>query len=517
MYVNITETERQEMKKLKKVLLCILDGVGLSKESHGNAFLNANTPCIDKLLEQYPNSKLCASGELVGLPEGQMGNSEVGHMNIGAGRIVYQPLGLINSKIKEESFYANKVLLSIFDHVKKHDSKLHIMGLLSDGGIHSHINHFLSLLEMCKRQHISKVYFHIFTDGRDTSPYSGEKYIRKLEEKIKEYSLGKIATISGRYYAMDRDNNYDRINLAYQAIINGTGEYYETALTAWENNQKNNITDEFIRPAVIDKEGTINNHDGIIYVNFRPDRIRELASSITNPQFRGFECAKLEDIKMATMMPVSEEVISTPAFQLEDLIHTLGEYVSEKEKSQLRIAETEKYAHVTYFFDGGIEKKLPNCNRILIPSPKVATYDLKPEMSAKEITEELLKQIKETTPDMIILNFANGDMVGHTGNYDAAIRAVETLDNCLKKIISKVDLKQYTVIITADHGNCEVMINKDGTINTQHTTNLVPFIILDKNLQVRDGKLGDIAATILDIMELEIPKEMTGKSLIERK
>ena len=320
----------------------------------------------------------------------------------------------------------------------------------------------------------------------------------------------------GRYYAMDRDNNYDRIKLAYQAIVEGDGSTYNTALEAWNYNQQHDITDEFIIPAIINKEGMINSNDGIIFANFRPDRVRELGSSLTNPNFKGFERKKLTNIKMTTLMPVSDEVISSPAFKLEDLINTIGEYVSKLGVSQLRIAETEKYAHVTYFFDGGIEKELPNCTRKLIPSPKVATYDLKPEMSAYEITEELLTQIQGNNQDMIILNFANGDMVGHTGNYEAAILAVETLDNCLSKIISKVDLNEYTVIITADHGNCEVMINDDDSINTQHTTNLVPFIILDKNIKLRDGKLGDIAVTMLDIMEIEIPQEMTGKSLIVR-
>lgn len=499
---------------MKKVLLCILDGVGLTPNTHGNAFYQANTPCLDKLFKEYPNSKLDASGELVGLPSGQMGNSEVGHMNIGAGRIVYQPLGLINKQIKDKSFYENKVLLSIFQHVKNNNSKLHIMGLLSDGGIHSHINHFIALLEMCKRENINNVYFHIFMDGRDTSPYSGEKYIRILEEKIQKLGLGHIATISGRYYAMDRDNNYDRIAKAYLAMTSGVGEEYQTAGDAWASNQKRNITDEFIIPAVINKAGLIKNNDGIIFSNFRPDRVRELGSSLTNPNFNGFEKLNLENIKMATLMPVSEEVISTPAFKIEDLINTLGEYVSTKGISQLRIAETEKYAHVTYFFDGSKEKKLSNCQRILIPSPKVATYDLKPEMSAYEITDELLNQIKTNQPDMIILNFANGDMVGHTGNYDAAIKAVETIDKCLTKIVSKVNLKEYTIIITADHGNCEVMINPDDSINTQHTTNQVPFIILDKNIKLKDGKLGDIAATILTIMELDTPEEMTGNSLV---
>ena len=501
---------------MKKILLCILDGVGLSENTYGNALYWANTPCLDKLFKDYPNSKLDASGELVGLPSGQMGNSEVGHMNIGAGRIVYQPLGLINKSIKDETIYSNEVLISILNHVKENKSNLHIMGLLSDGGIHSHINHFVSLLEMSKRENISNVYFHIFTDGRDTSPYSGEKYIRTLEEKIRKYNIGSIATISGRYYAMDRDNNYDRIESAYKAICLGEGEYYNTAYDAWAENHKRDITDEFIVPAVIDKNGMVKENDGIIFVNFRPDRVRELGSCLTNENFNGFERVYLKNVKMATLMPVSDEVISKPAFKIEDLVNTLGEYVSTKDISQLRIAETEKYAHVTYFFDGGKEKEIPNCKRVLIPSPKVSTYDLKPEMSAYEITDELIKAIKINKHDMIILNFANGDMVGHTGNYDAAIKAVETIDKCLEKIINKVNLKEYTVIIAADHGNCEVMINKDDSINTQHTTNLVPFIVLDKKIKLKDGKLGDIAATILDLMDVEIPKEMTGNSLLER-
>ena len=499
---------------MKKVLLCILDGVGLSDNTYGNAVYQANTPCLDRLFKEYPNSKLEASGELVGLPSGQMGNSEVGHMNIGAGRIVYQPLGLINKRINDESFYENKVLRSIFDHVKERNSKLHIMGLLSDGGIHSHINHFIALLEMCKRENINKVYFHIFMDGRDTSPYSGEKYINILENEIRRYEIGSIATISGRYYAMDRDNNYDRIKKAYDAIVLGNGDKYNTAYEAWASNQEKDITDEFIIPSVIDNNGNIDSNDGIIFANFRPDRVRELASSLTNPSFDYFDVKRLDNIKMITLMPVSLEVISTPVYQIEDLINTMGEYVSTKGVSQLRIAETEKYAHVTYFFDGGKEKELTNCKRILISSPKVSTYDLKPEMSAYEITEELLSQVKNNKPDMIILNFANGDMVGHTGNYDAAIRAVTVLDKCIDKMVNTVDLGEYTVIITADHGNCEVMMNNDGSVNTQHTTNLVPFIVLDKNITLRDGKLGDIAVTMLDIMGIDIPWEMTGNSLV---
>jgi len=499
---------------MKKVLLCILDGVGLSGEVVGNALYNADTPCLDKLFNSYPNSRLEASGELVGLPVGQMGNSEVGHMNIGAGRIVYQPLGLINTKIKNGSFYENEELLNVVNHVKDNKSKLHIMGLLSDGGIHSHIEHIFAILELCKRNKIDRVYLHMFTDGRDTSPYSGDSYIRSLEEKINSFGIGSIATISGRYYSMDRDNNYDRVKLSYDAIVNSKGPKFNSAMMAWEDNHKNNITDEFIVPSIIDINGNIENNDGIIFANFRPDRVRELGSALTNKDFNGFDREVIDNIKMVTMMPVSDEVVCTNAFKIEELVNTLGEYVSGLGISQLRIAETEKYAHVTYFFDGGIEKDLNNCERVLIPSPKVNTYDLKPEMSAYEITEELLDKIKSNKPDMVILNFANGDMVGHTGNYDAAIKAVETVDKCLDKIVSKVNRDEYTIIITADHGNCEVMINRDGSINTQHTTNMVPFIVLDKNIKLRDGKLGDIASTVLDIMNLEIPEEMTGNSLI---
>ena len=501
---------------MKKVLLCILDGVGLSDEEHGNAFYHANKPTINKLIKEYPNTTLEASGEFVGLPTGQMGNSEVGHMNIGAGRIVYQPLGLINAKIKENSFKENKVLRSIFNHVKENNSKLHIMGLLSDGGIHSHINHFYAILSAAKEEGLKEVYFHIFTDGRDTSPYSGEKFIRELEDKIKEIGLGKIASISGRYYAMDRDNNYDRVKLAYDAMTTGSSIKYQSALKAWEENQKENITDEFITPTTILSEGLIEKNDGIIFANFRPDRVRELASLLTNDKINPFTKKDLSNISLATLMPVSNEVISKPLYQLDDLINTLGEYISKLGLSQLRIAETEKYVHVTYFFDGGKEKELKGEKRILIPSPKVATYDLKPEMSAYEITDALIKELKTAQPDLTVLNFANGDMVGHTGNYDAAIKAVETLDNCLKKIISNINLKEYEVLITADHGNCEVMINKDGSINTMHTTNVVPFIVLDKNINLKKGKLGDIAATILNLMDKPIPKEMTGNSLLQK-
>ena len=500
---------------MKRVLLCILDGCGLRDEVNGNAFKNAKKPNFDKLWNNYPHSKLIASGEEVGLPKGQMGNSEVGHMNIGAGRIVYQPLGLINKKISDKEFYNNENIIEVINHVKENNSKLHLFGLLSDGGIHSHYEHLFALIDMCKMYGVKNVYYHIFTDGRDTSPVSGIKYIKRLEDKIKDTGIGSIATISGRFYAMDRDNRYERLKRAYDAIIYGEADYYNSAIEAWKSNQDRGITDEFIEPAVIDKKGIVDSGDGLICFNYRPDRLRELFSAITNDKFNGFKRKDISNIKLVTMMPVSDEVICKNAYRLEDLINTCGEYVAELGFKQLRIAETEKYAHVTYFFDGGVEKELNNCTRVLIPSPKVLTYDLKPEMSDYEITDRLISEFNDHY-DMIILNFANGDMVGHTGKYDAAVKAVETIDNCLGKIIDNINLDEYTVIITADHGNCEVMINDDGSVNTQHTTNLVPCIITDNNYKLKDGKLGDLAPTILEIMGIDIPKEMTGSSLIER-
>ena len=500
---------------MKRVLLCILDGCGLRDEVNGNAFKNAKKPNFDKLWNNYPHSKLIASGEEVGLPKGQMGNSEVGHMNIGAGRIVYQPLGLINKKISDKEFYNNENIIEIINHVKENNSKLHLFGLLSDGGIHSHYEHLFALIDMCKMYGVKNVYYHIFTDGRDTSPTSGIKYIKRLEDKIKDTGIGSIATISGRFYAMDRDNRYERLKRAYDAIIYGEADYYNSAIEAWKSNQDKGITDEFIEPAVINKKGIVDSGDGLICFNYRPDRLRELFSAITNDKFNGFKRKDISNIKLVTMMPVSDEVICKNAYRLEDLINTCGEYVAELGFKQLRIAETEKYAHVTYFFDGGVEKELNKCTRVLIPSPKVLTYDLKPEMSAYEITDRLISELNNHY-DMIILNFANGDMVGHTGKYDAAVKAVETIDNCLGKIIDNINLDEYTVIITADHGNCEVMINDDGSVNTQHTTNLVPCIITDNNYKLKDGKLGDLAPTILEIMGIDIPKEMTGSSLIER-
>lgn len=501
---------------MKKVLLCIMDGVGIRESTLGNALKNANTKTLDKLMEKYPNILLNASGEYVGLPNGQMGNSEVGHSTIGSGRVIYQSLEKINRSIKTGSFYQNKEILSAIVHAKNNNSKLHLIGLLSDGGIHSHINHLFSLLDICQKEKFYNVYIHIITDGRDTAPDSGINYIKQLKEKINNLGFGKIATVCGRYYMMDRDNRFERVKLAYDMLTKGLGDKYNYPEQAWKNNQARGITDEFINPSIINNDGLIEDNDSIITFNFRPDRLRELYASITNKDFPCFDRIILNNIKLVTMMPVAKEVICTNAFSHEKIDNVLGKVISDNNLSQLRIAETEKYAHVTYFFDGGKELELNNCKRILIPSPKVDTYDKQPEMSAHEITETLLKE-SNNKYDLIVLNYANGDMVGHTGVYEKGIIAVETVDACIKKIIDNFNLDEYTIIITADHGNCEQMINDDGTINTAHTTNLVPFIILDKNIRFRKetGSLSDIAPTILKIMNLNIPKDMTGDVLID--
>lgn len=497
-------------------VLCIMDGVGIRDKKEGNAVKLANKPNLDYLFNTYPHSKLEASGELVGLPAGQMGNSEVGHTNIGAGRIVYQPLQLITEKIKDGSFFENKNLLDTINHVKQNNSNLHLCGLLSDGGIHSHINHLFGLIDLCKKEGISNVYYHLFLDGRDTLPNVALKYLDELNEKIKETNVGIIASISGRYYAMDRDNRWDRVKKAYDVMVTGIGEENNSYKDVIEKNYKEGIYDEFIVPTVINKNGMIKDNDGIIVFNFRPDRLREIFKTITNPNFNDFEHICLNNIKLTTMMPVSDEVICNNAFELQKLDNTLGEYLAKCNKKQLRIAETEKYAHVTYFFDGGVEKELDGCKRILVNSPSVATYDLKPEMSAYEVTDNLIKEL-DNDVNVVILNFANGDMVGHTGNLDAAIKAIETVDECIGKIYKKVEEIGGTLIVTADHGNSEVMIDDNGNVITSHTTNKVPFMVTDKNIELEDGKLSDIAPTILYLLGLEIPKEMTGSILVKQK
>lgn len=493
---------------MKKVLLCVLDGVGLSKIKDGNALINANKPNIDYLMKEYPNKGINASGTFVGLPDGQMGNSEVGHLTIGAGRIIYQSLELINRAIKDESFYSNESFLNAIRHAKENNSKLHIMGLLSDGGVHSHINHIKALLKLCKKEDFSNVYFHIFTDGRDTFKESSISYIDDLNNEINELGIGKICTISGRYYAMDRDKRWDRLKKCYDVIVNNTGNKCDDYKKYITDSYEKGITDEFIEPVIIDESGKIEENDSIIWANFRPDRAIQILRSLVDPNFDGFDRKIFNNLYLTTMMYVSDDVKSDIAFKKEIIDNTLGIYLSKLGKKQLRIAETEKYAHVTYFFDGGRNLDLNLCDRVLIPSPKVATYDLKPEMSAREITSNLLEKM-DNNYDFIFLNFANGDMVGHTGNYDMTKKAIETIDEMIGKLYKKCVEDEYLFIITADHGNAEEMIDENGNVVTSHTTNLVPFIVTDKNLNIDNvNKLSDIAPFVLNYMNLNLPDEM---------
>ena len=493
---------------MKKVLLCVLDGVGLSKIKDGNALINANKPNIDYLMKEYPNKGINASGTFVGLPDGQMGNSEVGHLTIGAGRIIYQSLELINRAIKDESFYSNESFLNAIKHAKENNSKLHIMGLLSDGGVHSHINHIKALLKLCKKEDFSNVYFHIFTDGRDTFKESSISYIDDLNNEINELGIGKICTISGRYYAMDRDKRWDRLKKCYDVIVNNTGNKCDDYKKYISDSYEKGITDEFIEPVIIDESGKIEENDSIIWANFRPDRAIQILRSLVDPNFDGFDRKIFNNLYLTTMMYVSDDVKSDIAFKKEIIDNTLGIYLSKLGKKQLRIAETEKYAHVTYFFDGGRDLDLNLCDRVLIPSPKVATYDLKPEMSAREITSNLLEKM-DNNYDFIFLNFANGDMVGHTGNYDMTKKAIETIDEMIGKLYKKCVEDEYLFIITADHGNAEEMIDENGNVVTSHTTNLVPFIVTDKNLNIDNvNKLSDIAPFVLNYMNLNLPDEM---------
>ena len=493
---------------MKKVLLCVLDGVGLSKIKDGNALINANKPNIDYLMKEYPNKGINASGTFVGLPDGQMGNSEVGHLTIGAGRIIYQSLELINRAIKDESFYSNESFLNAIRHAKENNSKLHIMGLLSDGGVHSHINHIKALLKLCKKEDFSNVYFHIFTDGRDTFKESSISYIDDLNNEINELGIGKICTISGRYYAMDRDKRWDRLKKCYDVIVNNTGNKCDDYKKYITDSYEKGITDEFIEPVIIDDSGKIEENDSIIWANFRPDRAIQILRSLVDPNFDGFDRKIFNNLYLTTMMYVSDDVKSDIAFKKEIIDNTLGIYLSKLGKKQLRIAETEKYAHVTYFFDGGRDLDLNLCDRVLIPSPKVATYDLKPEMSTREITSNLLEKM-DNNYDFIFLNFANGDMVGHTGNYDMTKKAIETIDEMIGKLYKKCVEDEYLFIITADHGNAEEMIDENGNVVTSHTTNLVPFIVTDKNLNIDNvNNLSDIAPFVLNYMNLNLPDEM---------
>lgn len=500
----------------KTLVLCILDGCGLRENSDGNAFKAANKPIFDYLYNNYPHCKLEASGNYVGLPAGQIGNSEVGHMNIGSGRIVYQPQEIINQSIGDKSFFKNDKILSVLNHVKNNHSTLHIMGLLSDGGVHSHINHLFALIDILKEQNISNVCYHLFLDGRDTKPRSAYTYIEMLLDKIDEVGFGKIVSISGRYYAMDRDNNYDRVKLAYDAIVYNKGKRYSSSKNLITECYAEGITDEYIIPGIID-DGTVNDNDGIITFNFRKDRLRELFTALTNPDISPLETKKLDNLSILTMFPVTKDVKCPHVFDNPDLSNGMGETLYKYGLSQLRIAETEKFAHVTYYYDGGKEIDYKNEKKILIPSPKVLNYRTTPRMSAEEITDNLIKELENGQYDVVILNYSNGDMIGHTGDCDAAIEAIEYLDVCLGKLFDMIKKIDGTLIVTADHGNCELMWDEMHIPMTNHTTSLVPFIITCKDIDLHDGFLADIAPTMLDLLNLPKPECMTGNSLIVHK
>ena len=508
----------------KPVVLMVLDGYGLNDRTEGNAIAMAKTPVMDKLMAECPFVEGAASGLAVGLPDGQMGNSEVGHMNIGAGRIIYQDLTRITKAIEDGDFFENKGLLKAMENCKKNDSDLHLWGLLSDGGVHSHITHLYGLLEMAKKQGLSKVYVHAFLDGRDTPPASGKDYLVQLQEKMDEIGVGKIASISGRYYAMDRDNNWDRVEKAYDSLVKGEGVKATSAIKAMEESYANNVTDEFVLPTVVTSEdGTplsvVKKGDSVIFFNFRPDRAREMTRAFCDDKFTGFEREFL-DLTFVCFKDYDETIPNkTIAFEKESIENTFGEYLAKCGKKQLRLAETEKYAHVTFFFNGGVEDPNVDEFRLLVNSPKdVATYDLKPEMSAPEVGVDLVEAIKSDKYDVIVINCANADMVGHTGVIPAAVQAVERIDELVGEAVEAVKEVGGAMFICADHGNAEKMIDYEtGEPHTAHTTNPVPFILVnaDPSFKLREGGcLADIAPTLLELMGLEQPKEMTGKSLI---
>ena len=503
----------------KPLVLCILDGCGIREEKDGNAFANANKPTLNMLFEKYPNSILEASGKAVGLPEGQMGTSEVGHLNLGSGRVAMQPLENITSQIENGDILENERILEVLNHVKENHSNLHLYGLLSDGGVHSHIKHLLGLLDMCKKNNIDNVILDICLDGRDTYEKSALTYLDQLQEKINELGIGKINIITGRYYGMDRDNNFDRVKLAYDALVYGEAKEYQSYKELIEENYNNEVYDEFVIPGIINKT-PLQDNDGIIAFNFRKDRLREMFTLLSNPteyesaaNEKGLIVKHFTNLKTLTMYPVTETVKSPRAFEDLDLKNILVDYLHNNGISQLRIAETEKYPHVTFFFDGGKEVEYDDMKKILIPSPKVATYDLKPEMSVYEVTDSFLKEVENY--DVTIMNLANGDMVGHTGVYEAAKQAVEDMDICISKIYNKVEELNGTLIIIADHGNCDMMWDENKLPVTSHTTNPVPCIITKEGIELNNGKLADIAPTMLELLGLPIPVEMTGTSLIK--
>lgn len=505
------------MKKNKKVLLMILDGWGISNNPKVSAIDSAQTPFIDSLYKQYPNSKLITYGSGVGLPEGQMGNSEVGHMNLGAGRIVYQDFAKINKDISENNFKYLKNLVNPLKEIKENNKKIHIMGLVSDGGVHSHINHLEAILDLTYEMNINNVLVHAFTDGRDVDPKSGISHIKRLENKLKSTN-GKLASVIGRYYAMDRDKRWERTKKCYDLLVKGVGLQTSNFIDSVKESYRKNITDEFIEPLIkVDKNGKSNglieNGDYVIFFNFRTDRGRQLTEVLTQSDIKDMRKLDLNFITMTNYDESFKRVKNI--YDKDNLDDTLGEILSKNNKTQIRIAETEKYPHVTFFFNGGREKPYKNEKRILCQSPKVATYDLKPEMSAFEITNSIIPEIEKREVDFICLNFANPDMVGHTGIMSAAIKACETVDNCSKEIIEKAKANDYSIMVIADHGNSDIMINDDNSPNTAHTTNPVPFIMIDNDIKkISNGVLGDIAPTILELMNINKPQKMTGKSLI---
>ncbi len=505
----------------KNVGLVILDGWGLGDKSHSDAIFNAKTPFMDHLLASYPNATLKTSGEEVGLPEGQMGNSEVGHLNIGAGRIVYQELTRINKSIREGDFFTNPQLIKAFENAKKANKAIHFIGLVSKGGVHSSQEHLYALCKMAADYQIEKAYIHAFTDGRDCDPKSGLGFMQELLQKENCQHV-KVASIVGRYFAMDRDNRWERVKKAYDLLVNNSGESFDNPIEVFEKSYQNNITDEFIEPAIICNKGVplakIEEGDTVISFNFRTDRPREIVIALSQKDFHEFNMHKLNlDLYTMTNYDASFENVHL-IFDKDNLSNTLGEVLSKLGKSQVRIAETEKYPHVTFFFSGGRESEFPNESRILVNSPKVATYDLQPEMSALEVRDKITDKIRTSKPNFFCLNFANPDMVGHTGVYEAIVKAVETVDSCLKDVVETAQEANYEIIVIADHGNADFAVNPDGSPNTAHSLNPVPFVLVTKDdISVENGILADVAPTILDRMQLAAPLEMTGKSLVNLK
>ena len=500
----------------KPLVLMILDGFGIAP-TEGNAIAAAKHPNMDKIFAENPHTQIGASGMDVGLPDGQMGNSEVGHTNIGAGRIVYQELTRITKSAQDGDMDKNEALLKAMNNAKDNGKALHFMGLLSDGGVHSHNTHLYALLEMAKRVGVEKVFVHCFMDGRDVPPSSGKDYVKELMDKLEEIGVGKIATVMGRYYAMDRDNRWERVEKAYAAMVYGEGEQAECPLCAMQNSYDKEVTDEFVVPTVVKGAEPISEGDSVIFYNFRPDRAREITRTLVDPDFTGFERKK--GFFPLTYVCMTQYDATMPnvevAYKPESLVNTFGEYISNKGLTQLRIAETEKYAHVTFFFNGGVEKQYPGEDRILVKSPAVATYDLQPEMSAYEVTDKMVEAVKSGKYDALILNYANCDMVGHTGVFEAAVKAVEAVDTCVGRVVEAVKEMGGCVLLTADHGNADKMVDEDGTPFTAHTTNPVPFCVINHPCQLREGgRLADIAPTMLKVLGLEQPAEMTGESII---